>query len=122
MKALVIAIAATVIILALSVANSNFVASFADDLISLIEKTPETTDLFSPDSMSDFFGRWEEKRHLIALSVNFDYLYDVERTALEMYSCGMSDGDSDYLDAKAQLISSLTLLRDVETFSFFNVI
>jgi hypothetical protein len=120
MKALISSIAIITLVLALSVINMCFVTSFADEMIEIIEKTPQTTALFSRDSMADFFDRWEEKRELIALSVNFDYINDAERAAHEMYFCGLSDGDSDYLDAKAQLISSLRVICDVETFSFYN--
>ncbi len=122
MKALIIALVTVALMLTLSIANSYFVTSFADEMISVIEKTPVTTDLFDSDSMAGFFGLWEKKRDLIALSVNFDYINAVEQAALEMQYCGLSDGDSDYLDAKAQLISCLEVIRDVETFSFFNII
>lgn len=124
MRALIISIVLLLLITGVSVLNSIYINTLTDLLTDALLMTPipQTGDNLTGNEADYFMTLWLKHKLYIALTVNSEYIYEVDEYLRSMITYSINKELNEFATSREILLLNIRRIKNIECFSIFNII
>lgn len=124
MRALIISIVLLLLITGVSVLNSIYINTLTDLLTDalLMAPIPQTGDNLTGNEADYFMTLWLKHKLYIALTVNSEYIYEVDEYLRSMITYSINKELNEFATSREILLLNIRRIKNIECFSIFNII
>lgn len=124
MRAFIISIVLLLLITGVSVLNSIYINTLTDLLIDALVMVPipQTGESLTGTEADFFMNIWLKHKPFIALTVNLDYICDVDETLRSMITYSINRELNEFATSREILLLNIWRIKNVECLSIHNII
>ncbi len=127
MKTFYLALAILSFIVLLVFVNAFTVSGITQKMLTLTDLLPSAQEAVADEfetaekTAGEIYSIWQKYENLIGLSVNYEYIFNIDSAANELLGYIAAKDDAEYNAAVSRLRSRITRLKEAESFSIHNI-
>ncbi len=114
-------------IILIIIANAFTVSKITKEMLTLTDSMPSLEEAkadgfrSAKETAFKIYSAWQKHENFIGLSVNYDFIFNIDVTARELIGYVSAEDSAEYSAAIARLRSRIMRLREAESFSIHNI-